>query len=87
MQILDRHGAQPYRFYFSTLFKQFCDKTVCSLNLPFYGSQPMLPITPLIFGPSSHFIQTPVQTARITCHLHAMLCLIVLRLSLVNKWW
>ena len=72
MQILDRHGAQPYHFYFSILSKQPHNKTVCSLNLPFYGSQPMLPSTPLIFGYSSHFIQTLVPTARIFCHLHAL---------------
>ena len=69
---LDRHGAQPYRFCFSIISNQPYKKTVCSLNLPFYGSQPMLPVTPLIFGYSSHFMKTPMPTARIFCHLHAL---------------
>ena len=64
MQILDRHGAQPYHFYFSIFSKQPHDKIVCSLNLPFCGSKFKLPNTPLIFGYSSHFIQTPVPTER-----------------------
>ena len=85
MQILHRHGAQPYRFCFSIISNQPYKKTVCSLNLPFYSSQPMLPVTPLIFGNSSHFIETPVPIARIFAIF--MLCLIVLHLSLVNKWW
>ena len=72
MQILHRHGAQPYSFSFSILSKQPHIKTACSLNLPFYSSQPMLPVTPLIFGYSSHFIETPVPRARIFCHLHAL---------------
>lgn len=54
---------QPYHFCFSTLSKQPRNKKVCSLNLPFYSSQPMLPVIPLIFGYSSHFMKTPVPAA------------------------
>ena len=72
MQILDRHSAQPYRFCFSIISNQPYKKTVCSLNLPFYGSQPMLPVTPLILGCSSHFMKTPMPSTRIFCNLHAL---------------